>query len=92
MRMPELLAEYVVNGRAVELSCVPSVQAGKRLSDAELAAEFWAPAYIHFLDPAFFDGDFDEIEAAVKKRTETILRFVLNPHEFPSPATTRAHA
>lgn len=107
MRMPELLQTpytlrgkvgrrgvpgYVVNGRAVELAHVPYLQERKRLSDAELAAEYWAPAYIHFPDPAFFDGDFDEVDATVRERMKTILRFALNPHQFASPATTRAHA
>lgn len=73
---------YIVNRRAVELFHVPFLQAKKRLSDAELAAEYWAPVYIHFPDPSFFEGDFDQIEAIVNERMETILRFALNPHEF----------
>lgn len=73
---------YIVNRRAVELFHVPYLQARKRLSDAELAAEYWAPVHIHFPDPGFFDGDFTEIETIVKERMDTIHRFVIHPHEF----------
>lgn len=80
---------YIVNGRAVELSSVPFLQAQKRFSDAELAAEYWAPAFIHFPDPEFFERDFDEVEEIVRERAETVRRFAVHPHEFAVARPTR---
>lgn len=51
----------------------------KRLSDAELAAEYWAPLHIAFPGRDFAEEDFDTAMAVVRERTATILRFALNP-------------
>lgn len=58
-----------------------AVQA-KRLTDAELAAEYWAPAFIHFPDPTVWDRDYAGTSAEMSRRSDTFHRLATSPHYF----------
>ena len=57
-------------------------QKKKRLTDAELAAEYWAPIFIHFPDPTVWDRDFAGTSAEMSRRSATLHRFATTPHYF----------
>lgn len=54
----------------------------KRFSTAELAAEYWAPVFIHFPDPTVWDRDYEGYAAIMDARSETLYRFATTPHHF----------
>jgi hypothetical protein len=54
----------------------------KRLTDAELAAEYWAPIFIHFPDPTVWDRDYEGTSAEMSRRSATLHRFATSPHYF----------
>lgn len=56
--------------------------AAKHLTDAELAAEYWAPIFIHFPDPTVWDRDYEGTSAEMRRRSATLHRFATTPHYF----------
>lgn len=54
----------------------------KRFSDAELAAEYWAPVFLHFPDSSVWDRDYEGTVAAMTGRSATLHRFATTPHHF----------
>lgn len=51
----------------------------KRFTDAELAAEYWAPTWLT-MPGADWDGDYAGTEAEMKRRMATLHRFATLPH------------
>ena len=56
--------------------------AAKHFTDAELAAEYWAPIFIHFPDPTVWDRDYAGTSAEMSRRSATLHRFATTPHYF----------
>jgi len=56
----------------------------KRFTDAELAAEYWAPNWITLPD-ADWDEDYEASSAEMLRRSATLHRFATLPHALDTP-------
>ena len=53
--------------------------AEKRFTDAELAAEYWAPNWLTMRN-ADWEGDYEGTSAEMKRRMAALHRFATHPH------------
>jgi hypothetical protein len=78
---------HQIEGYRQQVRAESELREAKRLTDAELAAEYWAPIWLTMPDMDW-DADYETCVKQMKDRAATLLRFATLPHYDEDPMRT----